>query len=1468
MGARIVAVGEAVNDAERRVIAHLRDHAPDDWTVLHSVEIPYNRNELFEVDLVVITGHAVYVIDVKGTRGRIEVDGGRWQPSHRAPFRSPLPKLRGHAKQLKTLLETAHRPLSRLYTDALVVLPAPDALLVDRTPRQHDARDTVTLPDLIGRLADVSRVPTSTNRFDTDVSAHHELIVRAVQGSSRPPSGPLRFGSWEVIERLSETGPEEGDDVHHEYRAKNALAVQGSGTVRLSVRRADPYAPEAERLQQQKRIGIAYEALGKLPSHPNIVGVRDFFADEDKDSFVTVYDDVPGHALALHLNGAADPLTADAKLRTIRHMLMGLAHAHSRLIAHRELNPSTVLIAQDGRATLTGFEYAKTAQRRAHTVMREAYQVADRAYLAPECHADPAAMGMKSDIYAVGVIAFQLLTGELPFTSATEQADAGGRLPAQVLETAEVRVELAHWLQKLCATAPDDRPTAVEALRRLDLVMGARRAPARRIGSSAAVPPAPPAASAGQPVQDGPRGPEFYRDLPADHQLGTKYLVRHRLGRPGSFGVAYRVYDTIRSVDRAVKLVLRDRDSVLERLRREAGVLDRLQNAPHPNVVSMVDADRLMPPDEYPYLVFEFVEGKDVAEVIRGGRMGAADVLRLAIDTARGLRHIHERGVWHCDIKPSNLLWTDDGVKLIDFGISKTSDSSEGHSYTSPRYSPPDLDQVPADASGYTDRDLFGLGVTLYEALTGGQYPWEGVGRPSPGVPPVDPRTAYSGFGDLAPGFAEIMLRTISPYRAERFSTAEELLRALEALESARVAPAPPPPAVAPLSSSERAEQPPAPSSEPGTGQESQEPEPNTNPFVAHLQTLYSQSRRSNRGTRGLDPQTMSVYVETALDRELVPALREGRHALVVVTGNAGDGKTAFLERFERQARELGAEFGPRRANGSDFTLAEHRFRTNHDGSQDEGEVSGDDVLDEFFAPFAGADASAWPVAGETRLIAINEGRLVDFLSHHHDRFPHLAKVANLGLAGRDTGQAVAIVNLNARDVAARSLDADGEPQDGESLLERMLDRMTHDRFWEDCERCDLAATCYARHNAQTFQHPAAGPQAARRLRRLYEVTQMRGRLHITLRDLRSALAYTLTSGRDCAEIHQLHAAGSVQEILDSFYFSAHLGAPATADGSPRERDRLLTLLREADVAAVPQPQLDRRLDYAGLLEDRALVAVDGRGDRDRVLLRGAFEQLGRSVTERVSQTAAHRHYVDAARRLLYFELHDEDRAERMLSYPSVLHFMALLSRVTQTGSKERDRILRALNRGEGLVAPERIGDALALKVRDVPGGTIRTFRRFPAEGFRLEPGNAAASPYIESGRTSLRLSYRDPAGSQGGTAELDIRLDLFELLQRFERGYRPSVTDLQGQQLALAVFKNRLAAVPYQEILLTTNGHDLRRIHRTEDSVLHMEELTARSGDDNGGADGDDPAGAGTATDPVAGIAGDVARAEETTWR
>ena len=82
--------------------------------------------------MLVVTEYAVTLIDVKGTHGRIEVTGGRWYPSNRQSFRSPVEKLRGHARALKGNL--APHGLSRIFVDSLVVLTAPDARL-DR--RQH-----------------------------------------------------------------------------------------------------------------------------------------------------------------------------------------------------------------------------------------------------------------------------------------------------------------------------------------------------------------------------------------------------------------------------------------------------------------------------------------------------------------------------------------------------------------------------------------------------------------------------------------------------------------------------------------------------------------------------------------------------------------------------------------------------------------------------------------------------------------------------------------------------------------------------------------------------------------------------------------------------------------------------------------------------------------------------------------------------------------------------------------------------------------------------------------------------------------------------------------------------------------------------------------------------------------------------------------------------------------------------------
>jgi len=577
------------------------------------------------------------------------------------------------------------------------------------------------------------------------------------------------------------------------------------------------------------------------------------------------------------------------------------------------------------------------------------------------------------------------------------------------------------------------------------------------------------------------------------------------------------------------------------------------------------------------------------------------------------------------------------------------------------------------------------------------------------------------------------LLRAIKPLRGDRYGGAEEFLAALQAIGEVHRRPTPPPASLlvtVPTAA-------------------------NVNPFVDHLQTLYSQSPVSNAGTRGTD--AYGTYVTTALDSRLIPDVLAGRYGLVIITGNAGDGKTAFLERLVEAARGRGAEPGQPRVNGVDLRLPDGRtLRTNNDGSQDEGDRANDDVLLEFFAPFADGAAV---VPAETRLIAINTGRLVDFLTEHAAQFAAL----------------------------------------------------TSERYWAACAGCELVRRCYAPHNARTFGHPSAGPKVTRRLRELYRLVHLRGQLHVTLRDLRSALAFMLTSGRDCTQIHELYRTGSAPEILASFYFNSWLGEPATAD-------RLLRQLGELDVAAVPQPALDRRLAAVGPTAGQAMMIIDRRGGYDLELLAATFAGLGQNGNPVMPDAG----YLAAARRRFYFESVDDQRAQAALPFRAAERFLRLLTNPADLAA-ELPALVTAINRGEGLPDADLVGGNLALAIRDVPGGTIREYRLFPPSALALAPASASASPYVESEPEYLELTAEGPGGHR---ARLRIRLDLFELLQHQGDGYLPSVAELQGRYLDLVIFKNELSAAPYQEVILTTDGKSAHRIRRDANGRLVMTPL------------------------------------------
>ncbi|WP_239395157.1 serine/threonine protein kinase [Frankia sp. CiP3] len=1390
--AKIIGGGPPVNDGERRVIAHLRDHGPADWLVLHNIEIPAH-GAAYEVDLVIVTGHGVCIVDVKGTHGRIEVAGSRWYPRRGQPFYSPVRKLRGHARALKGVLEKGRPRLSQLYVDQLVVLIAPDARLVDPNDRSDaDALDVVDLPGLIPALADVSRVRVGKAR---DIRPLRTEVLDALNHGVRKPTKPPQFGNWEVVERLGGHSAEPGEDVA-EYRARNASAPS-AGTVLLRVYQADPFLAEAERAAQRLAIANAYDAVSRMPPHPCIVGCRDFFPVEDESRYVLVLEDLAGQALTVHLSDPRQALGADARGRVITDLLRGLAHAHAHGVLHRALNPSVVLVTgPSGQSLLTGFDYARPDGTRVQTVSAALAAALDPAYVAPECQTRVQAMSRASDVYAAGVVAFRLLTGELPFATTVDQFAKGSELPDEPMRSAGLPPGLIELLRRMSRQKPSARPTAIEAL--ADLT---------RLSRHNAPPPPPP--STPPRAADEPSRPD-YRNLPEGYQLTRKLTVRRRLGKNGGgFATAYQVYDSIAGEDRVAKIVHRDRESVIDRLRLEYQVLKQLP--PHRAIVKVEEAD-ILDGGDIPYLLLEYTPGREVSELVADRSVGPADAVRLGIDVAEGLAFLHSRGVYHCDIKPSNLLRTDDGCKIFDFNVAVTADSTMGRVGGTSKYAPVDFGGYgPVGAVDLADRDVYALGLTLYEVLTG-RWPFPDASR-SLSERPLDPRT-FTGLADLSAELVAVLLRAIAPGRADRYATATEFLAALAAIGD-RVRHEP-----------EAAE--PVPVMIPGS-------RVGVNPFVDHLRSLFSQSTDSNAGTRsGAAGARFDLYVSTLLDERLTHDVLAGRSRLVIMTGNAGDGKTAFLDRLLRTAAKDGSVQPVRHANGAEFYYPPSRLRlvTNADGSQDEGDRTNDEVLRDFFAPFAGDDLSG--VTGETRLIAVNEGRLVDFLTYHRDRFPALADHVRRELDDQDdiemldgtrgpllsesnsAAVPVLVVNLNRRSLLS------GQDEEIGTVFDRLLARMAHENHWVACSSCPLMQTCYARHNALTFSHPAAGPRIMTRLRRLYQLTELRGIAHLTVRDVQSALAYMVTSGRSCEQIHDLYRSDRGEQILDSFYFNSWAGPPAT-------KDRLLALLSQVDVAGVADPALDRRLDYVGPDGGRAVMTVDQRGVYDQRLLGVAFGRLSRAGASSVEQIGQHRRYLAASRRRFYFECVDDERARRMLPYRSATNFLALLA-APERADQHLPEIIKALNRSEGMDGAITTrggpsGDALVLQTRPVSSGSIRGYRLFPGDQFRLTVAGGRTSPYVESGAQELLLRHQAPSGH---VTRLRIRLDLFELLIRLRDGYLPSVAEQQGLHLGLAIFKHELSSAPYQQILLTVTGRDLHQITRQPDGTLVMTAVSA----------------------------------------
>lgn len=213
--------------------------------------------------------------------------------------------------------------------------------------------------------------------------------------------------------------------------------------------------------------------------------------------------------------------------------------------------------------------------------------------------------------------------------------------------------------------------------------------------------------------------------------IGTVLMERYRLEEQigeGGMASVYRALDLRTGHRVAVKFLrqeLQANPEFLDRFRREATAASRMS---HHNIVNLLD---IGDNPAAPYLVFEFVDGKTLKEIIaEHGKLPQSTAVQIAIRILSALRHAHEAGVIHRDIKPQNILVDRQGyIKVSDFGIARmvgantiTESDAKQTVMGSVHYFSPE--QARGETATFAS-DLYSVGVVLYEMLTG-QVPFEG----------------------------------------------------------------------------------------------------------------------------------------------------------------------------------------------------------------------------------------------------------------------------------------------------------------------------------------------------------------------------------------------------------------------------------------------------------------------------------------------------------------------------------------------------------------------------------------------------------------------------------------------------------------------------------------------------------------------------------------------------------------------
>jgi serine/threonine protein kinase len=392
-------IGAPENDSEAQAIKKLGKGLPDDYFVFHNFEVTTGRGLPYEYDIAVLSPHALYHVEVKGYRGDIRGNPLQWVFENGNVYPSPIPLANKKTKILAGKLRQYSHRLDDVFVETLILL-TDDRVRAKLNDDQ--AGRVIHLGEALERLCDPKRLPVSTG----NVTPLHNMVCEALF-ATKPSAKVQRIGLYDIVEKVDQ------DDRFTVYLASHRF-IQTQPKTFLKVYHFDVYASDAEKQYRLGEIFHGQDAMRLIGAHPNLLRTGDMFAWSD-DSFVEPTEYVAGGQVLetlLNQNRERDLTWAD-KTRIIKGVAAGLAHAHRQGIIHRDVRPRNVLVSPQA-VKLANFDLAFIPNAPNLSIAKSVREHFDPRYVAPAVWQDPRDVVPASDIYSLGLLFYQLITGQPP----------------------------------------------------------------------------------------------------------------------------------------------------------------------------------------------------------------------------------------------------------------------------------------------------------------------------------------------------------------------------------------------------------------------------------------------------------------------------------------------------------------------------------------------------------------------------------------------------------------------------------------------------------------------------------------------------------------------------------------------------------------------------------------------------------------------------------------------------------------------------------------------------------------------------------------------------------------------------------------------------------------------------------------------------------------------------------------------